>query len=196
MTYHILFFASNMSVISNGSTPANYTTTVGATYAVDAENYGNCTFSNWPVTDTNAPVSFTPSSADQTLTAVFDCNSRGPTWITVGAHTIPAGYWAGCFATVWVAGTGPGASMFFALSYSNGTLVSSGFSDENGFTFAGLTPGTTYILQSVDCDNCHGSAHDVLFSRSGDGNSTNPIELVAGSAVDAWFNCTNGCGGY
>lgn len=86
--------------------------------------------------------------------------------------------------------------MFFALSYSNGTLVSTGFASEDGYTFTGLTPGATYILQADDCDSCHGSTHDVLFNHWGDGSTTDPIQLVAGSALDAWFNCTNGCGGY
>jgi len=182
-------------VVDAATTTTTFGTTVGYTYQVAAGNANGCTFSNWSVTDNGSAVSFTATSSVQTLTAVYDCNNGGPNSITVYAHRIPAGYWAPCFALVCAAGTGPGASMYFALEYKNGTLVGSGFSDENGLVFSGLKPGVTYVLFADDCDLCHGSTHDVLFNHWGNGTTSDPVYLVAGTVMDAWYNCTNGCGG-
>jgi hypothetical protein len=182
--------------VAKGSTTATFTTTVGDSYTLTASNTASCSFSFWLAqTTTNGPLTITATSSSQSFTAVYDCNNGGPTSITVYAHRIPAGYWAACYATVCAAGTGPGATMYFALYTSSGTLVSTGFANEDGMTFTGLTAGASYLLTADNCDSCHGSTHDVLFNHWGDNATSDPIELVAGSSVDAWYNCTNGCGG-
>lgn len=183
-------------VQASGTTSATFNTIVGFTYQLKTTStFDGCTFSNWSVNDNNSAASFVATSSPPTLNAVFDCNNGGATTITVYAHRIPAGYWAPCFATVCAAGTGPGASMFFALYLKNGTLVSTGFSDENGLQFTGLTPGVTYMVLAENCDLCHGSTHDVLFDHWGNGTTTDPIYVTAGAVLDAWYTCTNGCGG-
>ena len=92
--------------------------------------------------------------------------------------------------------TGPGAAMYVTLYDANGKAVATGFADENGHTFTGLTAGATYYLYPSDCDLCHGSTHDVLFSYWGTGGNTRPLPVVAnGGFHDAWYICTNGCGG-
>jgi hypothetical protein len=87
--------------------------------------------------------------------------------------------------------------MWVTLYDSAGNAVGSGFADESGLTFTGLNPSGTYYLYPSDCDLCHGSTHDVLFDHWGTGGNTRPLPVTAnGTAVDAWYICTNGCGGY
>jgi hypothetical protein len=87
--------------------------------------------------------------------------------------------------------------MWVTLYNSAGTAVASGFADENGLTFTGLTAGATYYVYPGDCKLCHGSTHDVLFDHWGTGGNTRPLPVVAGgNSVDAWYICTNGCTGY
>ncbi len=135
---------------------------------------GSCTFSNWSSTDSDVPVQFTPVSGNQSFTAVYDCNNGGVSTITVYAHRVPASYWSPCFATVCAAGTGPRATMYFASTAREACLIRDGFSNEDGYTFPGLTSGATYILRADDCDSCHGSTHDVIFDHWGDGNADRP----------------------
>lgn len=116
--------------------------------------------------------------------------------ITVYAHRIPASYWDPCFATTCNAGTGPGASMYVMLYDSSGNVVQSGYTDENGYTFYGLNPLATYYVYPTDCDNCHGSPHDVVFQYWGDDDSSaRPRAAMIGSSLDAWYSCTNNCAG-
>lgn len=57
-------------------------------------------------------------------------------------------------------------------------------------------PGTTYYVYPADCDLCHGSTHNMLFQHWDSGsNSVRPLAVVVGSSLDAWYSCTNGCGG-
>jgi len=199
--YAVTILNSQGQAVDTATTPLAFNTTVGQSYEVRASSGsgsgGSCTFSYWSGNgSTNLPLTLTATSAPQYLTGVFDCNSNGgPTSITVYAHRIPAGYWAPCFATACAAGTGPGATMYFALYNSDGTLIATGFANENGYTFTGLTAGDTYYVRAENCDSCHGSTHDVLFDHWGDANTTDPVAVVAGSSLDAWYSCTNGCGG-
>ncbi len=87
--------------------------------------------------------------------------------------------------------------MWVILYDSAGNVVATGFADENGHTFTGLTPGATYYIYPADCKLCHSSTHDVLFDHWGSGGNTRPLAVVAsGTTVDAWYICNNGCGGY
>ena len=90
--------------------------------------------------------------------------------------------------------------MWVVLYDSAGTIVASGFSNENGLTFTGLNVNATYFIYPTDCDLCHGGTHDVLFSFWGGGStgsSTRPLAVIAnGASLDAWYTCNNGCGGY
>jgi len=85
--------------------------------------------------------------------------------------------------------------MFFALCSDASCLnvLQTGFADENGFTFSGLNPSTTYYVLPDDCNSCHGSAHNVVFSHWGDGSTVRPLAATAGSRLDAWYSCTNNC---
>ncbi len=199
------------STVATGFTTAIFTTNAGASYVVQADSYGNCTFSNWSDGVRGNPRPFTATSGSASFTAVYGCGSGGveggggPGTITLYDHRVPASTWAPCFASSCVNAqascdescTGPGAAMWVTLYDSTGTVVATGFSDENGLTFSGLNPSATYYLYPADCDRCHGSTHDVLFAYWGDNTtSTRPLQLIAnGTYVDAWYTCTNGCGG-
>jgi hypothetical protein len=124
--------------------------------------------------------------------------------ITVFAHRGLASYWDPCFALSCTnpyypcntTCTGPGALVFFSLSDSTGKVVQTGFADENGYTFTGLSPGATYYLYPQDCNLCHGSTHNVVFGHWGDWSAVRPRAVTVGGSLDAWYYCTNGCSGY
>ena len=199
------------SVVASGFTPTNFSATAGATYSIQADSYGACTFSNWSDGVRGNPRSFTASSTGSEFTAVYNCGGgtyeggAGPGTITIYDHRIAASYWAPCFAATCAnptascgqSCTGPGASMWVVLYNSSGDVVATGFSNENGLTFSGLNPSATYYLYPADCDQCHASTHDVLFAYWGDNStSTRPLPIAAnGTYVDAWYTCTNGCAG-
>ena len=205
--YTVLY--QNGDAVETGFTPAHFNLTNGLPYQVLVEGYNNYYFQYWSGSNSvNSPdpVSITSSSS---LTAVM-CNgacSDGSTapspsgGVTVYASRIAASYWANCFAAVCSAGTGPGASMYFALEDGSGNVLQSGFSNEWGLTFTGLTPGTTYYLVAENCNLCHGSTHDVLFNYWTGGSlgtsqeTADPLPVTAGTVVEAWYSCTNGCAG-
>ena len=205
--YYTVLYDSGGNMLATGFTTKTFTQTIaGQTYGIRAESYGSCAFSSWSNGVTADPMTFTASGGAQSFTAAYNCSGgssgsgNSSTGITVTANRIPADYWAPCFALICSRGTGPGASMFFTLYYSNGSVVGTGFADEHGFTFTGLEPNATYYVYPADCDNCHGSTHDVLFqywaNSSGiEINSTRPLAVTVGETVNAWYSCTNGCGG-
>ncbi len=192
--YHVILYDSGGSIVNEGFTPTTFNVNLGQSYDLLAQSYGSCQFSYWlSQTTTSGKLTFTSATGGQTFTAVYDCNNGGSGTITVYAHRVPASYWAPCFATVCAAGTGPGATMYFALYNSAGTLIATGFANENGHTFTGLTPGATYYVRAENCDSCHGSTHDVLFNHWGNGDTTDPLQVIAGTNLDSWYTCTNGC---
>ena len=216
--YYVVLFGSSGSIVATGFTDATLTTTAGSAYGVQADGYGNCTFSQWSNGARSNPIAFVATIGTVSFTAVYNCGSSasvgggvvgsggsgatsgetgaGPGTITIYDHRVPQSNWAACFALVCNAGTGPGASMWVVLYDSSGTLVATGFSNENGYTFAGLNPSATYYLYPADCTLCHSSTHDVLFNHWGDGSSTRPLAVAAtGTFLDAWYICTSTCGG-
>ena len=186
--------------VGTGFTTTTFATTSGQVYTIEADGYATCTFAKWSDGMTSNPRSFTASASALALTVVYNCGTSGggggkDTTITISANRVPASYWAPCFALTCSLGTGPGASMYVVLYNSAGTVVATGFADENGYTFTGLTPGATYSVYPSDCDLCHGSTHDVLFNHWGDNSTTRPLKVTPGATVAAWYICTNGCGG-
>jgi hypothetical protein len=221
--YYVTLLNASGNKLETGFTPATFKTTSGTAYGIQASGFGQCIFAKWSDGVVNNPRSFTATGAGISFTAIYNCGGSsgsgggagsiitgeggaGPGTITIYDHRIPAYYWADCFAenctnplsSCDTACTGPGAAMWVILYDAAGNVVATGFSNENGLTFTGLNPSTTYYLYPSDCDLCHGSTHDVLFSHWGANNATTtrPLAVVAnGSYVDAWYTCTNGCGG-
>jgi hypothetical protein len=167
---------------------------------VQVQGYGSYYFQYWLGTGSvNPDASFT-TNVTLSMTAVLcngppgTCPSPTPNGgITVYGHRVQASYWAPCFAAACSAGTGPGASMYFVLTDTLGNVVQTGFANEAGHTFMGLTPGATYYVYPDDCNLCHGSAHNVVFQNWGGGSTVRPLAVTVGNTLDAWFSCTNGC---
>jgi hypothetical protein len=209
--YYVVLLDSSGNTVSTGYTAATFAVSSGSSYGVQADGYGSCAFSHWSDAATSNPRSFVAASGVTSFTAVYNCGGSsggggggsipgeagaGPGTITIYDHRAPQSDWAPCFATTCSAGTGPGAAMWVELYNSSGIVVATGFSNENGFTFSGLSTSGTYYLYPADCHNCHGSTHDVDFSHWGGGGTTRPLPIMAnGSYADAWYICTNGCGG-
>src|SRR5205823_14749095 len=116
-------------------------------------------------TDLN-PLRTIAITSDTRITAVYNCGGggsgeggAGPGTIRIYDHRVPASYWDSCFATTCTnplascdtTCTGPGASMWVVLYDSAGKVVATGFSDENGLTFTGLSSKATYYLYPADC---------------------------------------------
>jgi hypothetical protein len=196
-------------LVASGVTTSTFAATAGSSYELQVYAYGACTFSSWSNGATSDPMPFTATSGALSFTAVYDCSGStsggggvggggGGTagTITIYDHRVPQSNWASCFATVCSAGTGPGASMWVVLYDSAGKMVATGFANENGHVFTGLNPSATYYVYPADCDSCHSSTHDVLFSHWGDESTTRPLAVIAANtSVDAWYVCTNTCGG-
>lgn len=187
--------------VESGYTPVQFTLQNGKTYQLKIQGYGTSHFQYWTVDNWVNVVRNVSITTDTTLTGVFcptACSDASiapaPTnGITVYASRIPATYWAPCFATACSAGTGPGASMYFVLQDSQGNVLQSGFSDEWGMTFTGLTPGVAYYVLPEDCNLCHGSAHNVVFQYWDGGSTVRPLPVQVGMVLKAWYSCTNLC---
>jgi hypothetical protein len=180
------------------STPSPTTIWGGDTYAVGGS--ATTTTSTTSSTSSSTTTTATTTTSSTTVTSTSTTTSTTTTSSVVGgirvyAHRIPATYWDPCFASTCSAGSGPGVTMYFELQDSSGRLIQSGYADENGYTFTGLTPGVTYYVYPDDCTGCHGSTHDVVFNHWGDGSTIRPRAATVGSSLDAWYSCTNGCGG-
>jgi hypothetical protein len=185
-------------VVATGVTTSTFAATSGTAYTLQVYAYGSCTFSHWKNGVLGNPMPFTATVGTLSFTAVYNCPgaiaNNGS--ITIYDHRMPQSNWAACFALVCGAGTGPGASMWVVLYDSAGTIVGTGFSNENGLTFSGLNPSATYLVYPADCTLCHTSTHDVLFNHWGDGSATRPLAVTANdTSLIAWYNCTNTCGG-
>jgi len=206
---YYITLSQNGAQISSCFSICTFPVNGGQTYQVAASSFGSEIFNHWqngsstgietvnvPSASTTIGLTAVYGGSSTTTTNTTGTSSTGSGGITVYASRISAGYWAPCFATTCSAGTGPGASMFFVLYDSSMNAVQTGFANENGYTFTGLTAGATYYVYPADCDLCHGSTHDVLFQYWGDNTSTiRPMAVTVGQSLDAWFSCTNGCGG-
>ncbi len=220
--YYTALVDSSGNVIATGFTAKTFTTTAGSAYGIQVDGFGTCSFNHWSDGGANDPRSFTQMSGAMTFTAAFNCGTTtsgggggggggggsgggAPGTLTVYDHRVAATYWASCFATTCTnptascttSCTGPGAGMWIVLYDASGSVVGTGFADENGHTFTGLSAGATYYLYPSDCKLCHGSTHDVNFNHWADGSTTRPLPVTAtGMSYNAWYVCTNGCTGY
>ena len=128
-------------------------------------------------------------STEHSTTLAFTIQRPAPyNGIVVYAHRSPSAFWAPCFATSCDMGTGPDAAMWFVLYSSNGTVLQTGLSNENGYAFSNLNPNLLYYVEATDCDTCHNSTHDVVFNHWEDGNTSPLIMVAPGCSFDAWYN--------
>lgn len=61
------------SLLADGYSSTTYPIQIGTTYGVEAESWGNCTFSKWSDGVTNNPRYFTASNALTTYTGIYNC---------------------------------------------------------------------------------------------------------------------------
>ena len=199
IAYGPLDFMQRDYVVASGVTVSTFAVAAGSEYFLDIYTYGSCTFSHWTGGALSDPMQFTATGAALSFTAVYACTGAvvaNTGTITIYDHRMPQSNWAACFALVCSAGTGPGASMWVVLYDSTGTIVGTGFSNENGLTFSGLNPSATYLVYPADCNLCHTSTHDVVFNHWGDGSATRPLAVTANdTSLNAFYDCTNTCGG-
>jgi hypothetical protein len=73
--FRTILYNSAGAIVDEGFTPSSFTTTVGQTYSVRAESYGNCTFTSWQDGSATDPRSFVATTSTTTLTASYDCTS-------------------------------------------------------------------------------------------------------------------------
>jgi hypothetical protein len=71
--YYTVLYNADGSVVGTGFTWNEFQTTVGQTYSVQADSYGNCTFSKWSDGVTSNPRLFVATNGPLFLTAVYDC---------------------------------------------------------------------------------------------------------------------------
>jgi hypothetical protein len=128
------------------------------------------------------------SSAASTGTIIV---GDGQGSILYRAHRVADPAWAACFALTCDAGTGPGASMYFVVYNSSGTIIANGFADETGTVIKGLSVGSTYYVYPTDCNLCHNSTHNVVFDHwADDGSSERPRGFAVSSTqqnADAYY---------
>lgn len=116
-----------------------------------------------------APLMMSSAAASTGTITVGD----GQGSILYRAHRVADPTWAPCFALTCDAGAGPGASMYFVVYNSSGTIIANGFADETGTMIKGLSVGSTYYVYPTDCNLCHNSTHNVVFDHWADDDSSN-----------------------
>jgi hypothetical protein len=197
---YVVLYDSNRNLLATGFTPARFTMMHGQVYQVEVQGNGSYFFQYWSGTGSVNQERSLEASNSISLTAVLchgppgTCPDPTPVGgINVFVHRVQASYWAACFALACGAGTGPGTSMFVELVDSSGNVIGSGFANEQGISFGGLTPGITYYLHPDDCYLCHGSLHDVVFSNWGNGETMRPLPVLMGESLDAFYTCSSNC---
>jgi hypothetical protein len=165
---------------------AEFTLDSDQTYQVAVWGSGSYAFDHWSDTGSSERRRSISIEEDTYLTAVFkNTNTKPPlqpseTSIIVYAKRVPNPSWGETF-------TSANAGMFIMLMDSSNGMLQKGIVDENGYAFTGLKKGATYYVYPADCDGCHGSDHDVDFSRWKDGSTERPRAVTTGSSVEAYF---------
>ena len=82
---------------------------------------------------------------------------------------------------------GANAQMYFVLYNSTGSIVHTGFFDENGHAISGLNEGEQYWIYPTDCEECHDDPHDVVFRHWEDNTTERPRPVTTGMSVGAYY---------
>ncbi|HXG06127.1 MAG TPA: sialidase family protein, partial [Nitrososphaera sp.] len=99
--------------------------------------------------------------------------------ITISANRIPSEGWSARFID-------DNIGMFTAVYGIDGTMIDTGYADEQGFTVEGLEDGL-YFVFPADCTDCNGSKNDIMFRQWEDGSKDRPRLVPAGSNVTASY---------
>lgn len=114
-----------------------------------------------------------PSKTDQQSNSI-DTHS-----LTIRASRLPSDGWSGKF-------TDDHVGMFVTVYDLKGTLIKSGFANENGLVVKGLK-NSLYFVYPADCDNCSGTKNDILFQKWEDGSKDRPRLIPADSNIVAQY---------
>ena len=70
-------------------------------------------------------------------------------------------------------------------------------SDATWMETTAVRDGSDWVINGAKRFNSgmHTATHDVVFDHWGDGSNVRPLAASVGSSLDAWYSCTNGCGG-
>jgi YVTN family beta-propeller protein len=167
--YYTVLRDSTGSVVQTGYTPATFATTSGASYSVEADSYGSCTFAHWSSGATADPITFTATSSPQTLTAIYNCGGSGgggSSSVTVDS----------------VDQNGSPITGYYVVLYdSSGSAIKTGYTPS---TFA-TTAGQSYEIEADGYGSC-------TFVRWSSGASSDPMAFTAtssGQTFTAEYNC-------
>jgi hypothetical protein len=153
-------------VVSSGFTPVTFPLTVGQTYQVMADNYGQYTFAQWSGGSSADPLTITATSSSVSLTADY-ATGGGPSSLTVNAQA-----------------NGNGLSGMYIALEQGGTVIASGFTPATFF----VTAGQVY---QVVADN-YGP---YSFSQWTGGSTSDPITITAPSSGSTTLTAVYGTGG-
>lgn len=121
---------SGTLVVSNFTPMAFGDLVSGETYTVEADSYGDCTFTQWSSGSTSDPLSFTATSHNE-FEAMYDCNG------SVTVNTINT--------------SGQQISGYYTTLSQSGNVIASGYSD---VTFTGLVSGQSYVVHPQNYGSC------------------------------------------
>jgi hypothetical protein len=82
-------------------TPATFTLDVGQSYVVQADSYGNCTFSRWSDEVTLNPRPFTATSGPLSFTAIYNRVTSTATTVSVSTVNSAGHPISGYYVTLW-----------------------------------------------------------------------------------------------
>src|SRR5487761_189063 len=91
--YQIILY-QNGQVTATGFTPVSFSLVIGDTYAIQADNYGSCTFAYWDIPVTGGyvqnysnPMTFTATSSLTPLPVMFNCGTTSSTTSSISSST-------------------------------------------------------------------------------------------------------------
>jgi hypothetical protein len=178
--FYTVLYDSSGSVVGTGFTHKTFPATIGDSYSVLVDDYGDCTFSHWLTSgSTSDPLTFveTQSAKSNALswTAVYDC---GITNSSAGLTVVSSDF-----------DTKGEMNGYYVVLYQGSNLVSSGFTPT---TFA-LTTGQTYTIQADRYGGCIFYYWTDVPGQGTEAVYSNPVTFTApgsDTSIQATYRCS------